>query len=167
MSIQFQSFNKEIGLPKQVRKVNVNKILNNEIIPKFPKIVQFHHHLSNKGLFTIEQQEKFIKKLTELIYHHMNNSYEKDGPSDLQMGDEIEFMDLMLSHLVNPIFDLEKLSDRETNPLTVFLDNYIGNREDLSNKEQFYVSRLIDLGDTKLPTDEYIDFLKRFVKENK
>ena len=128
----------------RVKSVNVDKIFRLEDMSKINDMIAFHHNLSKKRLFSLDQQAKFV--------HLINQNIKKYLKDEVSEADTIQFyIDLLFYYLENRMIDLKRLTDREQNPLTDFIVDCEETQIHHSKYANYYIDRLIEYGDNILP----------------
>lgn len=127
----------------KIKRMNVKKILDLEDRDKIKDLIDYHINLKRRGVFDTNQQAKLI--------HQINRNIKKYLPDSDEHPDQKEsilfYIQIMMLYLQNRLFDLEKLSDRNQNPLSDFIIDCEDTRFHTYRLGRLYVDRLMENGD--------------------
>jgi hypothetical protein len=115
---------------------------------KAVQLLDFHKYLKRKRLWTLEQQMLFVKKIIDKIIEYIQ--YDKIR--------SLKISSLVLElHIRSGMLDLDKLVEKEYNPLTYFLKDCEKSLIHEQPRAGEFVDFLLEIGDEQINKNVFHD----------
>lgn len=131
----------------KVKFVDIQKVLDNQDLTKIDEMIEFIENLKRKRVFTIEQQAKLVKSIDKYIKLYLPYN------DDISIESLRFYFYIMFTLLENNLLDLDKLSSRDQNPLSIFLAECKERNYSNTKYGVFYIQQIVERGD-KVIEDE-------------